>query len=455
MAAERSSENVVMPTSTEVTEGDSLSASTEHDSDRSDSRNLTIRRGIKTSRFTNDTSYITSPASLQVGTLVSGTSFNVIAPDQLPHFKPMLCVDNGFISSGSLTEDIKTTHIVIQESALPTTQESKHINSNTNSSISGTSSSNQSWTETANMPVIPIRCKNTSAELHKSKLGSGGRGKCIKYCSEWYTPSEFEALCGRASSKDWKRSIRFGGKSLQVLIEEGILTPHAASCTCGACCDDLTATGPVRLFIPYKRKKRSPQDDIQTKTNRLRSKGKHEPEKPDIEMSNNSNSKETWQSIAEELESTSEYDLLASDPTQDTIAIPALKEIEVPTTSSVMKRMDDIVDIFLKLSQELKQCVEDIHSINKRQLERLEHVKASELLATTVEAQVEDEFSPNTVEASSKKCANCNRAASAECSLCRRTLYCSTFCQKKDWAVHQIECLRDVPTMLIVESQPQ
>ncbi|CAF4748422.1 unnamed protein product [Pieris macdunnoughi] len=455
MAAERSSENVVMPTSTETTEGDPLSASTEHDSVPSDVSNVTIKRGIKSSRFTNDTSYITSPASLQVGTLVPGTSFNVIAPDQLPHFKPMLCVDNGFISSSSLAEDIKTTHIVIQESDLPNPQESKHINSNTNSSISGTSSSNQSWTETANMPVIPIRCKNTSAELHKSKLGSGGRGKCIKYCSEWYTPSEFEALCGRASSKDWKRSIRFGGKSLQVLIEEGILTPHAASCTCGACCDDLTATGPVRLFIPYKRKKRSPQDDIQTKTNRLRSKGKHEPEKPDIDMCHNSNSKETWQSIAEELESTSDYDLLASDPTPDTIAIPALKEIEVPTTSSVMKRMDDIVDIFLKLSQELKQCVEDIHSINKSQLERLEHVKASELLATSVEAQVEDEFAPNTVEASSKKCANCNRAASAECSLCRRTLYCSTFCQKKDWAVHQIECLRDVPTMLIVESQPQ
>ena len=57
----------------------------------------------------------------------------------------------------------------------------------------------------------------------------------------WYTPSEFEALCGRASSKDWKRSIRFGGRSLQTLIDEGILTPHATSCTCSACCDDDAA----------------------------------------------------------------------------------------------------------------------------------------------------------------------------------------------------------------------
>lgn len=54
----------------------------------------------------------------------------------------------------------------------------------------------------------------------------------------WYTPSEFEAVCGRASSKDWKRSIRYGGRTLQCLIEDAILNPHATSCTCAACCDD-------------------------------------------------------------------------------------------------------------------------------------------------------------------------------------------------------------------------
>ncbi|KAI8431214.1 hypothetical protein MSG28_001252 [Choristoneura fumiferana] len=68
----------------------------------------------------------------------------------------------------------------------------------------------------------------------------------------------------------------------------------------------------------------------------------------------------------------------------------------------------------------------------------------------------------NVEDAEAEKCANCNREASAECSLCRRTPYCSTYCQKKDWASHQIECLRSVPTihadqhqsiMLIVESQ--
>lgn len=124
-----------------------------------------------------------------------------------------------------------------------------------------------------NLEVLPVRCKTTTAELYKSRLGSGGRGRCIKYKDQWFTPSEFENLCGRGSSKDWKRSIRFGGRSLQVflllfsfffchrlrwnvinwfdwpnvwylfsffqaLIDESIITPHATSCTCAACCDD-------------------------------------------------------------------------------------------------------------------------------------------------------------------------------------------------------------------------
>lgn len=71
--------------------------------------------------------------------------------------------------------------------------------------------------------------------------------------NEWYTPSEFEALCGRASSKDWKRSIRFGGRSIQTLIDEGILTPHATSCTCAACCEDQNAVSRKSLESLFSR----------------------------------------------------------------------------------------------------------------------------------------------------------------------------------------------------------
>uniref|UniRef100_A0A6I8PLE5 DEAF1 transcription factor n=1 Tax=Ornithorhynchus anatinus TaxID=9258 RepID=A0A6I8PLE5_ORNAN len=103
---------------------------------------------------------------------------------------------------------------------------------------------------------LPVRCRNISGTLYKNRLGSGGRGRCIKQGETWYSPTEFEAMAGRASSKDWKRSIRYAGRPLQCLIQDGILNPHAASCTCAACCDDMTLSGPVRLFVPYKRRKK-------------------------------------------------------------------------------------------------------------------------------------------------------------------------------------------------------
>lgn len=155
----------------------------------------------------------------------------------------MLCVDNSFICEPRHDKDtdplrwngeLKATHIVIQNSADDTDTEQLHVSAANAQPVC-------SWSESASMAVLPVRCKNTNAELHKSRFGSGGRGRCIKLGQEWYTPSEFEALCGRASSKDWKRSIRFGGRSLQTLIDEQILKPHATSCTCAACCDDDSA----------------------------------------------------------------------------------------------------------------------------------------------------------------------------------------------------------------------
>lgn len=53
------------------------------------------------------------PVSLPVGSLITST-FNVITQDQLPHFKPMLCVDNnGYIATTDAAgNELKT--IVIQ-----------------------------------------------------------------------------------------------------------------------------------------------------------------------------------------------------------------------------------------------------------------------------------------------------------------------------------------------------
>ena len=188
----------------------------------------------------------------------------MITGDQMQHImKPMLCLDNnGFLSSNVISttgndgSDVKA--IVIQQQQ-PTAEQiaadvqqqlqikvEQQVNSqNHQNNTSGnsqnhlSSSGSNNWAEQPmNMEVLTIRCKTTTAELFKARLGSGGRGRCIKLKDKWYTPSEFENLCGRGSSKDWKRSIRYGGRSLQALIDEGILTPHATSCTCAACCDD-------------------------------------------------------------------------------------------------------------------------------------------------------------------------------------------------------------------------
>uniref|UniRef100_A0A8C7XRZ9 SAND domain-containing protein n=1 Tax=Oryzias sinensis TaxID=183150 RepID=A0A8C7XRZ9_9TELE len=102
------------------------------------------------------------------------------------------------------------------------------------------SCSKYNWDPSVYNNELPVRCRNTSGVLHKLRLGSGGKGRCIKHNQQWFTPTEFEALSGRASSKDWKRSIRYAGRPLLCLIQERILNPHAASCTCLACCDDLT-----------------------------------------------------------------------------------------------------------------------------------------------------------------------------------------------------------------------
>lgn len=370
------------------------------------------------------------PVTLPVGSLIAGT-FNVITQDQLPHF-------NGYIATDGSGGELKT--IVIQEDAT----------GSINTPITVTpSSASGSWSEAAGMPVLPIRCKNTSAELHKSRFGSGGRGRCIKLGNNWYTPSEFEALCGRASSKDWKRSIRFGGRSLQTLIDEGIILPHATSCTCAACCDDETATGPVRLFTPYKRKRRKETDS---------SNKRREHSGDDSEDNQNVQTKEeAWQNLAEGLDS-NEYQLMETVGNVD----PAV----------TLKRLEEIASDISRQASEFRRCVQEIREAWKNQSDKYQRDKDAAVLAARVEAQVAalqpDGNSDSTLQPAldnehQKKCANCNREALAECSLCRRTPYCSTFCQRKDWGAHQVECVRGVTSeagpqqsiMLIVESTEQ
>ncbi|EDO32196.1 predicted protein [Nematostella vectensis] len=62
-------------------------------------------------------------------------------------------------------------------------QESLHIQEGSSPEPSHRRDDNHkstSWDAVINAEVLSVRCRNETAELHKSKLGSGGRGKCIK-----------------------------------------------------------------------------------------------------------------------------------------------------------------------------------------------------------------------------------------------------------------------------------
>lgn len=180
--------------------------------------------------------------------------------------------------------------------------------------------------------------------------------------NNWYTPSEFEALCGRASSKDWKRSIRFGGRSLQTLIDEGIILPHATSCTCAACCDDETATGPIRLFTPYKRKRRKEQDGS----------GKRRELSGEDSEDGQQTKEDAWQTLAEGIDS-NEYQLVdtsCSDP------------------MAILKKLDNVATSVNRLAGEFKRGIEELKTAIIRQNEKFQREKDAAVLAARVEAQV-------------------------------------------------------------------
>ncbi|XP_026285973.1 deformed epidermal autoregulatory factor 1 isoform X2 [Frankliniella occidentalis] len=466
------------------------------------------------------------PVSLPVGSLIgvsSSGTFNVITSDQLQ-----------LAGSGDVKQVLCGTLICEAESEPEKDEESSRTwNGDKTAEVSlqeddqgdmDAPNTSQSWTDYANMSILPVRCKNTNAELHKNRFGSGGRGRCVKLGAQWYTPSEFEALCGRASSKDWKRSIRFGGRSLWTLIDEGVLTPHATSCTCSACCDDETATGPVRLFTPYKRRRRKDgEDNGRSQKIKLDIKGEHSDEDGG-ETSAKESSNRTL---------SSHFDTIISDAIMDdkdaswqggqfnasvsstsggqasqTVTVMAPTMLTAQTTvdqlqsaqeyqvsiqsqvrtqaaqssSSAFHRLDDIASKMQKLTNQFRKAVEEARELCRLEKEQISRENQAVIENSVARAVFETRgglpvvvdpieavgLEPTTgapsTESNSdtKKCANCNREAYAECSLCRRTPYCSTFCQRKDWAGHQVECVRTASAeqngqqiMLIVESSEQ
>lgn len=293
----------------------------------------------------------------------------------------MLCVDNGYICEPRHDKDtdplrwnneLKTTHIVIQNNADEHDGEIHMTTTTTTGGGGGGGGVNNqaicSWSESANMSILPVRCKNTNAELYKDRFGSGGRGKCIKLDNKWYTPSEFEATCGRASSKDWKRSIRFGGRSLQTLIEENILKPHATSCTCSACCDDESATGPVRLFTPYKRRRRTREPiDGEPSIRKIHKDHSHDGSNNDDSDIDNNEKPDIWPQYV----TTDGLVVHQSNEHQEIIQnVHTIQENE--PTDDTLKKWDEMSKKMLHISYELRRSVEEaIENNRQRKREQL------------------------------------------------------------------------------------
>jgi hypothetical protein len=74
--------------------------------------------------------------------------------------------------------------------------------------------------------VLEVECGSNKGLLYPSRLCQGSRGSCILFQKTWLTPNQFQAVSGRESAKDWKRSIRHCGRSLKLLMSKGILAQN-------------------------------------------------------------------------------------------------------------------------------------------------------------------------------------------------------------------------------------
>ena len=72
--------------------------------------------------------------------------------------------------------------------------------------------------------VMTVTCKSMTAKMYKEKFESGGKGKCILFQQEWWTPNRFEEMAGSKSRK-YLASIKCLGRPLGEFVESGELIP--------------------------------------------------------------------------------------------------------------------------------------------------------------------------------------------------------------------------------------
>ena len=87
-----------------------------------------------------------------------------------------------------------------------------------------------------NGKYLCVSCAENEAKFYLNRFARGSIGRCILFKEKWLTPNEFQAVSGRQSSKDWKRSIRLRGRCLKEYIYQGLFQEHVKACACRVCC---------------------------------------------------------------------------------------------------------------------------------------------------------------------------------------------------------------------------
>ncbi|CAL9696502.1 unnamed protein product [Knipowitschia caucasica] len=358
------------------------------------------------------------------------------------------------------------------------------------------SGSKYNWDPSVYNNELPVRCRETSGILYKNRLGSGGKGRCIKHNQQWFTPTEFEGLAGRASSKDWKRSIRYAGRPLLCLIQDRILVAHAASCTCASCCDDILMCakegepmeseqiilgGPVRLFVPYKRRKKDGDPPVIPPKKEIPKSLTLPPGTftvtPSGELTATTGTLSFEHSTSEEpsaLDTPSEVFAnatvltalpslgVAPQSVQGKVPLSAASSLQgagltlevspvggvSPSGSQVDKStwmyLEDMANTLLSNVQQLKSLIEQAKQGALMGKECRRECSLNQSFESQMGFSHSDDSDPKRSsdlnEIIMNMCVNCGRVAITECTACHKASYCSNFCQRKDWKDHQLIC---------------
>lgn len=102
-----------------------------------------------------------------------------------------------------------------------------------------------------------VSCAENEAKFYLNRFARGSIGRCILFNDKWLTPNEFQAVYGRQSSKDWKRSIRLRGRCLKEYIYQGLFQEHVKACACRVCCGKGIEHTESEVTLAPKRRKLS------------------------------------------------------------------------------------------------------------------------------------------------------------------------------------------------------